>query len=293
MVYGPKWIEEHLGITTSAIKGYEKKGLIRTFGGELYNTGNKTRQYTVEDIETLWLIKVLQSAGFSLQEISNMKENTEDNFFELLGLKIQQLETDIATRNYFIGYLKEIKLTGRIPTFPKELGRVTWDEYYNKIINEWNVHTNSQSKDMMKDINAVMDVMENGANQDNVLSLLVRMSEMECSSEQFVSILLKDSIIKHIIRKKAKGANHPEIQMLVSILYEEYSSFADPDLEVNPQNYGRIMSSTYVAGDISLINKQKYGEENCLFIADAMAIFGGYRDFNDAQMVKPTIIDEK
>ena len=293
MVYGPKWIEEHLGITTSAIKGYEKKGLIRTFGGELYNTGNKTRQYTVEDIETLWLIKVLQSAGFTLQEISKMKENTEDNFFELLGLKIQQLETDIATRNYFIGYLKEIKLTGRIPTFPKELGSVTWDQYYNKIINEWNIHTNSQSKDMMQDINTVMDVMENGANQNNVLSLLVRMSKMECSPEQFISGLLNESIIKHIIRKKDKGADHPEIQMLVSMLYEEYLSFVDPDLEVNPQKYGRIMSSPYVAGDISLVHKQKYGEENCLFIADAIAIFGGYKDFNDAQIVKPTIIDEK
>ena len=144
-----KGIEEHLGITTSAIKGYEKKGLIQTFGGELYNKGNKTRQYTADDIETMWLIKVLQSVGFTLQEISEIKENKEDKFFELLELKIQQLEADIAIRDYFLGYAKEIKLIGRIPVFPEELGSITWNEYYNKIINECNIHTNAQSKDKL------------------------------------------------------------------------------------------------------------------------------------------------
>lgn len=293
MVYGPKWIEEHLGITTSAIKGYEKKGLIRTFGGELYNKGNKTRQYTADDIETMWLIKVLQSVGFTLQEISEMKENKEDKFFELLELKILQLEADIAIRDYFLGYAKEIKLIGRIPVFPKELGSITWNEYYNKIINEWNIHTNAQSKDMIEDINSMIDVVENGANENNLLSLLVRISKIECTPELFLSELFNESIIRHIIRKKDKGANHPEIQMLVSMLYEEYLSIVDPDLEVNPQSYGRIMSSAYVVGDISLIDKQKYGEENCLFIADAIAIFGGYENFEDSQNVKPTIINEK
>ena len=291
MTYGPKWIEEHLGITTSAIKGYEKKGLIRTFGGKQYNKGNKVRQYDAEDLETMWLIKVLQSIGFTLKEISNMKDKPEDNFSELLELKIQQLEADIAIRDYFLGYAKEIKLTGRIPIFPKELGRITWNEYHNRIINEWNIHTNAQSKDMIEDINSVIDVIENGANENNLLSLLVRLSKTECSPEKFASGLLNESIIKHIIRKKDKGADHPEIQMLVSMLYEEYLSSADPDLEVNPQKYGRIMSSAYVVGDISLIDKQKYGEENCLFIADAIAIFGGYENFEDSQIVKPTIIE--
>ena len=67
MGYTVKWVEEHLVITRKALRNYEEKKLMQA--DESRNPINNYREYTDEDIERLWAIKVLQGIGFTVREI--------------------------------------------------------------------------------------------------------------------------------------------------------------------------------------------------------------------------------
>ena len=82
-----------------------------------------------------------------------------------------------------------------------------------------------------------------------------------------------------IIKRASLGASHPEVQLLVKLLYE---TVCEGQSDITPQQYGRIGSSGYMEGDIGLLQQKKYGAEGCAFLADAIAIFGGFIDYEDS-----------
>lgn len=45
--------------------------------------------------------------------------------------------------------------------------------------------------------------------------------------------------------------------------------------------FARLYSSSYLAGDISKLKTGDYTKEDCEFIADAVSVFGGYKNFNE------------
>ena len=75
MGYTVKWVEEHLGITRKALRNYEKKKLMQADASR--NPINNYREYTDEDIERLWAIKVLQGIGFTVSEIKDLSDKPE------------------------------------------------------------------------------------------------------------------------------------------------------------------------------------------------------------------------
>lgn len=90
-----------------------------------------------------------------------------------------------------------------------------------------------------------------------------------------------NSIIRAIIWRRDLGADHPEVQMLMHMMYEEYLPVLSEGEPIGRERYGRARSSGFMEGDIGQVNMKNYGKEYCEFIADAIAVFGGYKDYEE------------
>ena len=86
MKYTVNWVQKNLGVTRKTLRNYEEKGLMdkTTF----QNPDNKYREYSDQDIEKIWLYRLLQGVGYSLDEIVEMTQNTDFDFQASLSEKI-------------------------------------------------------------------------------------------------------------------------------------------------------------------------------------------------------------
>ena len=66
MGYKVKWVEDNLGVSHKALRNFEKLGLMPANGGGY-------RDYSDEDIERIWKIRLLQEIGYSLKEIIDLE----------------------------------------------------------------------------------------------------------------------------------------------------------------------------------------------------------------------------
>lgn len=99
------------------------------------------RNYSDEDIDRIWSIKILQSIGYSLKEIVDISKDENFNFDISIAKKIEALEEKKSKIDKHLGYAQTIKLTGRFPSRPKVMGSITFGDFYEKPSNEWNVNT--------------------------------------------------------------------------------------------------------------------------------------------------------
>ena len=67
MGYSVKWVEENLGVTRKALRGFEQIGLMPK------NKDRKARDYDDGDLDRIWSIRVLQGMGYTLKEIVEMQ----------------------------------------------------------------------------------------------------------------------------------------------------------------------------------------------------------------------------
>ena len=63
MGYSVKWVVDNLGVTRDMLRYYEKEKLLPP------NQDKKYRNYSDEDIERIWGIKLLIGIGFTAKEI--------------------------------------------------------------------------------------------------------------------------------------------------------------------------------------------------------------------------------
>ena len=49
------------------------------------------------------------------------------------------------------------------------------------------------------------------------------------------------------------------------------------------EQFARLESSSYIYGDVARMKEREYGKEGCLFIADAIAVFGGYGSYEEVE----------
>lgn len=131
--YRVKWVEDHLGISRKAIRNYERLGLMPP------NKYGKYRDYSDEDIDRIWSIKLLQGVGYSLTEIRELMDNPEADFYKSISEKVVELERKRDDITNFIKFAKTIKLTGRIPT-TKEVGSIRYSEFMEYSRENWNFY---------------------------------------------------------------------------------------------------------------------------------------------------------
>lgn len=279
MKYGVKWIENNLGITRKALRVFEEKDLLPK------NKNGQYRKYDDEGIERIWTIRLLQGMGYTLNEIRDMTKDDNFDFEYSIGEKIKQLEQKKIEIERLLGYAKAIKVTGRFPSFPKEMGNVRFDDFHEKSVNEWNVNCDPSLESLYTIADKFRERSTGQWTDTDLEQTLVLWESVDFAQQNMVALLNASLLPKAIAKRISLGAEHPKVQLLVEMIYDNLREI-NPELsEMTPQQFARIFSSSYIAGDIARIQEMNFGKEGCRFIADAIAIFGGYLDSNDPNLI--------
>lgn len=275
--YKVKWVEDNLGVSRKALRNFEKIGLMPP------NENRQYRDYSNEDIDRIWTIRLFQGIGYSLREIREIFNNENIDLDVSLKEKIKNLEEIKANTEKHLGYAKAIKLTGWLPSRPKDMGSLKFDDFYEKSLDEWNINinTNSESQKLQELAEWYLDTPED---KDSDAEIEKLSSILQCFEDKLLNsnMLIMDNIIpKEIIKRKEKGSNDAEVQLLIKMLFDyRIDSFSEIK-ELTIDQLVRLETSIYLCGDIARVKEREFGKDGCSFIADAIAVFGGYNSYNE------------
>lgn len=273
MGYKVKWVEDNLGVTRKALRCFEKAGLMPK------NEGGNYREYEEEDIDRIWYIRVLQGMGYSLKEIASMANDEKFDFDDSIAKKILALEKEKRKIERHLGYAKTIKLTGRFPLRPRKIGEIKFDEFQSKAIDGWNIDGDSQGESYAK--LAEIMISQSPEERENT-DWGCLLSGLEPLLTLDIDVLLVEHVLpKTILKRKSLGADHPDIQFMIKLIYENQNALVSGSIDdgMTVKQFSRFYSSSYLFGDIAKL--KEYSKDECEFIAEAVAIFGGYKSFNE------------
>ena len=274
--YKVKWVEDNLGISRKALRGFEEVGLMPK------NTGHRYRDYDEDDIDRIWKIRVFQGMGFTLKEIASMVNDEKFSFDDLIGQKIEELEKEKLKVEMHLGYAKTIKLTGRFPLRPRKMGEMKFEKFQQDALERWNINDDPQEVEYAK----LVDTILSKSVEEWEKSDLGRMiSVLEMIKTMDTDLLIAEHVLpKAICKRKALGVNHPDIQLMVKLIYEnENALYQSQNIEgkMSIKQFSRFYSSSFLVGDIAKIKTSEYTEEDCEFIAEAVSVFGGYKNYDE------------
>ena len=274
MGYKVKWVEENLGVSRKALRNFEKHGLMPA------NEGGGYRDYSDEDIERIWAIRLFQGMGYTLKELVKLSENDDFDFDASLEKKIQELENEKAKIERHLGYAQHIKLTGRFPSRPKNMGTITFEEFQEKSLNQWNVNSDPEAKKYQEIADLILNTPEDELKDTDIGRLFEFLIELQEQMSDMDSLFIEKVIPNEIIKRIENGPEDEEVQLLVKMMYENrISSISD----MAKSQFVRFESSSYISGDIARMHEKEYGKDGCRFIADAIAVFGGYSCYDEVE----------
>ena len=271
-----KWVIDNLGITRKEIHVYEAKGLI-TKQGEKHDRLTY-RVYDEEDINRLWGIKLFRNAGFDISEIKKMLDDPKTDFYKALTGKIEELEEAQEEQEQLIGFLKTIKITGRMPTVTK-VGSQRFEDFSKATREQWNLFNKPDVALLAK---ATEEIAQTGT------------LDMNHMSEKTIDILLETALNVQMLQNRMpidtlyrvlaafmKFDHKSEAVQTVIKLLHEHLTDTNPDgskAEIGTANqFARFSIPAFEPGSsFYLIIARNYGQEACRFIAEAMAYYGGY-----------------
>ena len=274
MGYKVKWVEENLGVSRKALRNFEKHGLMPA------NEGGAYRDYSDEDIERIWAIRLFQGMGYTLKELVKLSESDDFDFDASLEKKIQELENEKAKIERHLGYAQHIKLTGRFPSRPKNMGTITFEEFQEKSLNQWNVNSDPEAKKYQEIVDLILNTPEDELKDTDIGRLFDFLIELQEQMSDMDSLFIEKVIPNEIIKRIENGPEDEEVQLLVKMMYENrISSISD----MAKSQFVRFESSSYISGDIARMHEKEYGKDGCRFIADAIAVFGGYSCYDEVE----------
>ena len=274
MGYKVKWVEENLGVSRKALRSFEKHGLMPA------NEGGAYRDYSDEDIERIWAIRLFQGMGYTLKELVKLSESDDFDFDASLEKKIQELENEKAKIERHLGYAQHIKLTGRFPSRPKNMGTITFEEFQEKSLNQWNVNSDPEAKKYQEIADLILNTPEDELKDTDIGRLFEFLIELQEQMSDMDSLFIEKVIPNEIIKRIENGPEDEEVQLLVKMMYENrISSISD----MAKSQFVRFESSSYISGDIARMHEKEYGKDGCRFIADAIAVFGGYSCYDEVE----------
>ena len=274
MGYKVKWVEENLGVSRKALRNFEKHGLMPA------NEGGGYRDYSDEDIERIWAIRLFQGMGYTLKELVKLSESDDFDFGASLEKKIQELENEKVKIERHLGYAQHIKLTGRFPSRPKNMGTITFEEFQEKALNQWNVNSDPKAKKYQEIADLILNTPEDELKDTDIGRLFEFLIELQEQMSDMDSLFIEKVIPNEIIKTIENGPEDEEVQLLVKMMYENrISSISD----MAKSQFVRFESSSYISGDIARMHEKEYGKDGCRFIADAIAVFGGYSCYDEVE----------
>lgn len=275
MGYKVKWVEDHLGVSRKALRGFEEAGLMPP------NKDGKYRDYDDDDLDRIWAIRLLQGMGFTLKDIASFiaqLENDDDFVFEnTLAHKIEELEKKKQKIERHLGYARTIKLTGRFPARPAKMGEIRFDDFHEKALEGWNMANDPQVEEYQKVVETFLAKPQEEIDNTDFGRLITMLEQMVSTD---TSVLMAQHVLPAEISKRRKlAADHPEIQLMVKMLYDGYRTIHQLE-SMSTVQFARFYSTTYLSGDISKIVSQGFSKEESEFIAEAIAIFGGFESYS-------------
>lgn len=271
MGYKVKWVEDNLGVSRKALRGFEKAGLIPE------NKDGRYRDYDDGDIDRIWTIRVLQGMGYSIKEIVTMANDDDFDFDSSLSKKIEDLEEEKKKVERHLGYAKTIKFTGRFPLHPQKMGTIKFEDFQEQALERWNMADDLQAMEYQKLAETILSKSpEEWENTDLGRLLSVLENLITTDTDRLLTELV---LPKAIAERMEYGASHPEIQLMVKIIYENQKALGQLE-EMSVKQFARFYSSSYLSGDISKLRECNLSKRQCEFIAEAVSVFGGYESYN-------------
>ena len=206
-----KWVEENLGVSRKALRNFEKHGLMPA------NEGGAYRDYSDEDIERIWAIRLFQGMGYTLKELVKLSESDDFDFDASLEKKIQELENEKAKIERHLGYAQHIKLTGRFPSRPKNMGTITFEEFQEKSLNQWNVNSDPEAKKYQEIADLILNTPEDELKDTDIGRLFEFLIELQEQMSDMDSLFIEKVIPNEIIKRIENGPEDEEVQLLVKI----------------------------------------------------------------------------
>ncbi len=273
MGYSVKWVVENLGITRDMLRYYEKEKLIPVT--ETRNPSNKYRDYNEEDIERIWAIKLLIGIGFSAKEIRAFGNEPNFNFYKAMSEKVKQLENRRDELLTYLGFAKTIKMTGRIPN-TTSVGQMKFDDFIEHSRQNWNAFNDPQGRRFMEAADIILEKPTEEWDVSDVKRIMDIYGDMD--PEEMVYIQTIGGYYRVIADMKPLGYSCDTVQMVVKCLYEYMLTSIEPEFKerFTPLYFADRQVSSFIDSGFAAMNERNYGKDGCLFIANALAHFGGY-----------------
>lgn len=274
MGYSVKWVVQNLGITRDMLRYYEKEDLLPI--DETRNPTNKYRDYSDEDIERIWGIKLLIGIGFSAKEIRLLMNDPNYDFDIAITQKVSELEKKHDENVIYLEFAKSIKLLGRIPTASK-VGHICFNDFLTYVHKNWNFYDDPRSAPFMKLSDAIIRKEPREWSPDDV----ERIYELIVNSdaESLIQAYTLNGYYQVIADMRELGYASDTVQRVVHLLHEYIVKHnIDPELDgkITNQFVAKYIAPTFLNGDIAKMHERNYGRDACLFIAKALAHYGGY-----------------
>lgn len=274
MGYSVKWVVENLGITRDMIRYYEKEKLLSI--NESRNPKNKYRDYSDEDIERIWGIKLLISIGFTAKEIYAFMNDSNFDFDAAITKKVAELERKHDENRINLEFAKSIKLLGRIPTISK-IGSVRFNDFLEYAHKNWNLYDDPFSAPFMQISDTLIKEPQEWT-PDEIERILEIIEKIDVHEKVYLYTL--HGYCQVISDMQDLDYSSDTVQRVVRLLHEYLiSNNMEPEIDgkITPQFIAKNFASYFIDGDIALVNERNYGKKGCLFIAQALAYYGGYK----------------
>lgn len=278
MGYSVKWVAENLGITRDMLRYYEKKKLLSANGSR--NPTNKYRDYSDEDIERIWIIKLLIGIGFTAKEIYAFMNDSDFDFDAVIAKKVEELERQHDENIIYLEFAKSIKFLGRVPTMSK-IGSVKFDDFLEYAHENWNFYDDPRSAAFMQTVDTLISKPTQEWRPDDVKRIFEMFENFDV--EEMMQVCALHGYYQVIADMRDIGYSSDTVQRVVRLLHEYLVAHnTEPELDgkITPQFVAKYTAPVFLGGDIALLHERSYGKEGCLFIAQALAYYGGY-DIDD------------
>lgn len=220
----------------------------------------------------------MQGMGYTLKEISQMISDEDFDFDNSIAIKIKGLENEKKMIEQHLGYAKTIKMTGRFPSRPAKMGgKIKFEDFQQKAIEGWNIIDDPKALEYQKITETFLSKSpEEFENTDlgRMLAFFEKLATMDTDK-----LLIEHVLPKAIVKRKELGPHYPDVQLLLKLIYENQNSFIK-DQAMTKKKFSRFYSSSYLCGNIAKMKSGDFSEDECLFIAEATAIFGVYENYD-------------
>lgn len=129
----------------------------------------------------------------------------------------------------------------------------------------------------------ILNTPEDKLEDTDVGRLFSFLMDLQKQISNLDSFFIEKVIPQEIIKRKEKEAADAEVQLLIKMLYENRINSVPGLTELTRSQFVKLESSSYISGDVARMHEQDYGKDGCMFIADAIAVFGGYSCYDEVE----------